>query len=69
MECPVWKLWEVQQKKMYLLNTVISAYEVNNAIHIMQEADEHIIINVLRTQQFVGRFTGRPWNRAGYESL
>lgn len=48
------------KKKMYLLNTVISAYEVNNAIHIMQEADEHIIINVLRTQQFVGRFYRAP---------
>ena len=36
------------------------AYEVNNAIHIMQEADEHIIINVLRTQQFVGRFYRAP---------
>ena len=30
-------------------------------IHIfMQEADEHIIINVLRTQQFVGRFYRAP---------
>ena len=48
------------KKKMYLLNTVISAYEVNNAIHIMQEADEHIIINVLRPQQFVGRFYRAP---------
>jgi len=26
----------------------------------MQEADEHIIINVLRTQQFVGRFYRAP---------
>ena len=48
------------KKKMYLLNTVISAYEVNNAIHIMQEADEHIIINVLRTQRVVGRFYRAP---------
>ena len=48
------------KKKMYLLNTVISAYEVNDAVHVMQEADEHVIINVLKTQQFVGRFYRAP---------
>ena len=48
------------KKKMYLLNTVLSAYEVNDAIHVMQGADEHVIINVLRTQQFVGRFYRAP---------
>lgn len=48
------------KKKMYLLNTVISSYEVNDAIHIMQETDRHVIINVLRTQQFVGQFYRAP---------
>lgn len=48
------------KKKMYLLNTVLSSYEVNDAVHVMQEADEHVIINVLKTQQFVGRFYRAP---------
>ncbi len=48
------------KKKMYLLNTVISSYEVSDAVHVMQAADEHIIINVLRTQQFVGSFYRAP---------
>lgn len=48
------------KKKMYLLNTVLSSYEVNEAIRVMQEADEHVIINVLKTQQFVGRFYRAP---------
>lgn len=48
------------KKKMYLLNTVISSYEVNDAVHVMQEADGHVIINVLKTQQFVGRFYRAP---------
>ena len=45
---------------MYLLNTVISSYEVNDAVHVMQEADEHVIINVIKTEQFVGRFYRAP---------
>lgn len=48
------------KKKMYLLNTVLSSYEVNEAIRVMQEADGHVIINVLKTQQFVGRFYRAP---------
>lgn len=48
------------KKRMYLLNTVLSSYEVNDAIHVMQEADEHVVINVLKTQQFVGRFYRAP---------
>lgn len=43
-------------RKMYLLNTVISSYEIADAVHVMQEADEHVIINVLKTEQFVGHF-------------
>ena len=48
------------KKKMYLLNTVIASYEVNDVIHVMREADEHVIINVLRTEQFVGNFYRAP---------
>lgn len=48
------------KKKMYLLNTVLSSYEVNDAVHVMREADGHVIINVLKTQQFVGQFYRAP---------
>lgn len=48
------------KKKMYLLNTVLLSYEVNDAVHAMQEADEHVIINIFKTQQFVGRFYREP---------
>ncbi len=48
------------KKKMYLLNTVISSYEVNDAVHVMHEADPHVIINILKTEQFVGRFYRAP---------
>lgn len=53
---------------MYLLNTVISSYEIADAVHVMQEADEHVIINVLKTEQFVGHFTGRLWSRRPFDS-
>ena len=48
------------KRKMYLLNTVLSSYEVNDAIHIMRETDKHVIINVLKTEQFVGIFYRAP---------
>ena len=48
------------KKKMYLLNTVMSSYEINDAIHVMREADEHVIINILSTRQFVGGFYRAP---------
>ena len=48
------------KRKMYLLNTVVSSYEIADAVQIMQEADEHVIINVLKTEQFVGHFYRAP---------
>ena len=48
------------KKKMYLLNTVISSYVVNDAVHVMHNADPHVIINVLKTEQFVGKFYRAP---------
>ena len=35
-------------------------YEIADAVHVMQEADEHVIINVLKTEQFVGHFYRAP---------
>ena len=48
------------KKKMYLLNTVLSSYESTDAIHLIRHVDEHVIINVLKTQRFVGRFYRKP---------
>ena len=48
------------KKKMYLLNTVISSYEASEAIRIMRKVDENAIINVLKTEQFVGKFYRKP---------
>lgn len=48
------------KKKLYLLHTVVSSYEITDAVHIIQEVDPHAIINVLRTEQFFGGFYQRP---------
>lgn len=48
------------KKKMYILNTVLSSYESTDAIHLIRHADEHVIINVLKTERFVGRFYRKP---------
>ena len=48
------------KKKMYLLNTVLSSYESTDAIHLIRHVDENVIINVLKTQRFVGRFYRKP---------
>ncbi len=47
-------------KKMYILNAVMSSYEANDAIHFIREQDPHVIINMLRTENFVGRFYRAP---------
>lgn len=48
------------RKKMYLLHTVVSSYEVNDIVHLMQQADAHVIINMLKTEQFYGGFYQAP---------
>ena len=48
------------QKKMYLLNTVISSYQASEALRIIRHVDENAIINVLKTEQFVGRVYRKP---------
>ena len=37
------------KKKMYLLHTVVSSYEVADIANLLREADPRIIINVLNT--------------------
>ena len=49
-------------KKMYLLHTVVSSYEAAEIIELMREQDPHIIINVLKTQNFLREFlSGADW--------
>ena len=48
------------RKKMFLLHTVISSYEVDDAIRLMREIDPHVIINVFKTDQFYGKFYRAP---------
>lgn len=48
------------KKKMYLLHTVVSSYEVNDIVHLMNHVDEKIIINTFRTEEFYGNFYRPP---------
>ncbi|MDF2887475.1 MAG: hypothetical protein K0R23_1860 [Lacrimispora sp.] len=48
------------RKKMYLLHTVVSSYEVEDIISLFHEVDDHVIVNMFKTQQFYGRFYRAP---------
>lgn len=48
------------KKHMYLLHTVVSSYEVEDIITLLHEVDEHVIVNMFRTQQFYGGFYQAP---------
>ena len=39
-----------------LLHTVISSYEINDIVQLIQDVDEHVIINVFKTENFYGGF-------------
>lgn len=45
---------------MYLLHAVVSSYEMQDVITSLVKADPNIIINVLNTAHFVGRFRYIP---------
>ena len=47
-------------KKMYLLHTVVSSYEVNDIVHLMREQDPHVIVNMIKTENFYGGFYQAP---------
>lgn len=47
-------------KKMYLLHTVVSSYEVNDIVHLMRQVDPHVIVNMLKTENFYGGFYQAP---------
>ena len=48
------------KKHMYLLHTVVSSYEVEDIITLLHEVDDHVIVNMFRTQQFYGGFYRAP---------
>ena len=50
----------VSRERMYLLHTVLSSYEVIDAIAVIKEADPRAIINQISTENFYGRFHREP---------
>lgn len=47
-------------KKMSLLHTVVSSYEVNDIVNLLKEQDPYVIVNVLPTETFFGGFYQKP---------
>lgn len=47
-------------KKMYLLHTVVSSYEVSEIIALLRAHDPHIIVNMIKTENFYGGFYQAP---------
>lgn len=47
-------------KKMYLLHTVVSSYEVNDIVALMRAQDPHVIVNMIKTENFFGGFYRAP---------
>ena len=47
-------------KQYYLLQTVVSSYEMKDIIRLMKEVDPDLIINVLKTENFYGGFKPKP---------
>ncbi len=44
------------KEDVYVLYTVVSTYEIKDIVKIIKEADPDAIINILRTEQFYGKF-------------
>lgn len=47
-------------KKMNLLHTVVSSYEVPDIVALMREEDPHVIVNMIKTENFYGGFYRAP---------
>ena len=47
-------------KKMNLLHTVVSSYEVPDIVALMRDEDPHVIVNMIRTENFYGGFYRAP---------
>lgn len=48
------------KKPMNLLHTVVSSYEVQDIVNLIREVDCHVIINVIKTEDFFGYFYQTP---------
>lgn len=48
------------KKQMMVLHTVVSSYEVADIVRLMKKVDPHVIINMLRTEEFYGGFYQKP---------
>lgn len=48
------------RKKMNLLHTVVSSYEVPDIVAVIREEDPHIIVNMIKTANFYGGFYQAP---------
>ena len=48
------------KKKVTVIHTVVSSYQVPDIVEVMQSVDPYIIINSFRTEQFYGRFYQAP---------
>lgn len=47
-------------RKMYLLHTVVSSYEVSDIVALMRREDPHVIVNMFKTANFFGGFYQTP---------
>ena len=47
-------------KKISLLHTVVSSYEVSDIVALMRSVDPHVIVNVMKTENFYGGFYLKP---------
>ena len=47
-------------QEMWLLHTVVSAYEIQDIVQLMREIDPHVIVNVVKTEDFFGGFYQAP---------
>lgn len=47
-------------RNISLLHTVVSGYEVDEMVNLMRQKDPHVIVNVLKTEDFYGGFYLKP---------
>lgn len=48
------------QKRIYVLHTVVSAYEVYDIVSLIKKTDANALINVIKSEQFYGNFYQKP---------
>ena len=48
------------KQPVYILYTVISSYELNDVVRLVNDIDDKVIINVYKTEDFYGSFYMLP---------